>query len=672
MSRKSRLLRILLTLLALFLFVGYFTFSTFLFDPFESGLGVDVSGLVPREVNFFVARARLKTVFGDFPELAVMEDLEDNEAWRTWRASPARAELAASLEFDELMASIKREVSALPTGVAPLDLFGGDDCAVAGNFRGSSVADAEWALYGTLSTMGKLGVEALAYPGLLGLTEQGIEVAEMENYVLVTSPDLGAPLYVSRLRDVGILSNSPELIAKAHSLEATGFEGSFLASPTYNDRIQLANRGPERDEIELHINTRALMETMQVSGAWPDAKSQDLAPALASRFFQMGMVNSVVGILGLDEGISLDLHAQLSSELMTPLQTMNYRRHAVSGEELIDRFAIFAPEDASLFVYLKVDMGDLLTAITDSMEPTMRDLIEECFQATGKYRSLKEVIDVVDSALLDRCVLIMRPNDYAPDPDGPPHNDTEVPAVGLVTWLADGGDEKIQALRDLVGQRMNTCLGLQGKEPGASGFYSNSVGGHVIREYWQPQIDGTGVIATGNAFDICIIANSFQMIDHIYKTWTQGAPTHPRLSERPDFRALANSANQGANLAVWVDPRSALPFLRKSVRRWAEDSIEVDWVFERQRVEDAVLRDEFRGKKKADLIPTERADFEQMVDLRVNEIDSQIRAQQVPALMEKYERKLTYGAAVRSGLLMLAADAKHLDLTLRLVTPLDE
>ena len=672
MTRKSRILRILLVLLLLALFVGYFTFSTFLFPPFESGLGVDVAALVPRQVDFFVARADLSRQFDGFPRLRVADDLEQNEAWKAFQASPERQSLGADLGYDELMAKIAEQLAQLPGGVEPLDVFGGRDLALAGNFQGTSLAEADWALYGNLSGLGKLGIELLAFPGLLGLDAQGITVEEADGYVTLSGDSLSEPLSIARIRDVGVLSNDAELVAKAVELEARQFKDSFLAGATYHDRIQLVDRNAEADEFELYVNGRRLLETLNETGAWPDPNSPDFLPGLVSKFFQLGNINQLVGILGFDQGLSLDLHAQLSSEQMSALQTRTYRQRAISGEELIDKYAIFAPQDCSLFAYMRVDMGDLLTQVFASIEPTTRSLIEECLQSSGKYRSLDQVIEVLDSALKDHCVLIVRENDYPPEEGGPPHNDEPVPAVAVVTWLADGGAQKIEALMEVLGRQMNTCLGLQGREPGSSGYYSNTVSGYEFKEFWSPHIDGTGVVAAGPIGDLCIVTNSILMFPHLRKTWTQGAPSHPRLSERVDFAALARASDHGANLALWLNPRAARATLDKQVRGWAEAGIETNWSFERGRVEGELLREEYGGRRKETLSPVEREDFEKVVDQRIDEIDRNIRKTQVPALMQGYQRKLTYLSAVRSGLMMLAADPKALDLSLRLIAPLED
>jgi hypothetical protein len=672
MSRKSRIPRILLALLLLTAFGGFFVFSALLFPPFESGLGVDVAGLVPREVDFFVARAGLRRDFDGFPRLRIADQLEQNEAYKTWMASPERETLAATLGYDELAARIESELAQVPAGLQVLDLFGGGDLALAGKFKGTSLAESDWALYGNLSSLGKLGIELLAYPGLIGLEAQGIAVLEQEGYVTLSGGGLQQPLSVARIRDVGVVSNSEELITEAIKREARQFEDSLLAGATYHDRIQLAERSPEGNELELLVDARRLMETLQVTGAWPDRSSQDFLPALLSKFFQLGTINELVGVLGIDQGLNLDLHAGISKELLTPLQTRTYGQRAISGEELVDKYAIFAPQDSSLFLYMKVDIGDLLTQVFASIEPTTRSLIEECFQTTGKYRTLDQVIEEIDSALKDHCVLIVRDNDYPPEVDGPPHNDVPVPAVAVVTWLADGGQAKIEALMETLGRRMGTCMGLQGREPGSSGYYSNTLQGYEFKEFWSPHLDGTGVIAAGPIGELCIVTNSILMFPHLRKTWTQGAPSHPRLSERPDFAALARSIDHGATVALWVNPRAARPILEKQIPGWALDGIQTNWAFERARVEDQLLRSDYGGRQKEALSPVERGNFETAVDRRIDEIDQEMRETQIPALTAGYERDLTYISSVRSALLMISAAPKGIDLSLRLVAPLGD
>ncbi|MFT7486213.1 MAG: hypothetical protein ACI9F9_002068 [Candidatus Paceibacteria bacterium] len=673
MSRKIKVLRILVAVLLLVVFIGYFTFTTLLFPPFESGLGVDVSGLVPRQVDFFFARSDLNGSFDEFPRLLVADDIEKQPGWKVWTESPECERLKEEYGYGGLMASVQEQLAQLPAGLEPLDVFGGDDMALAGNFKGSSFAEADWAAYGTLSNTGKFAISMLAFPSLIGLDEQGISVESEDGVFTLSGGSLTTPISVGRVRDVGVVSNTKELVAEAIKRDAEQFKNSFLAGGTYNDKIQLADRNAEQNELEIFVNTRDLMESLKISGSWPDPQSPDVLPKLASKFFQLGEVNRLVGILGLDEGLTLDLNLPLSGELLTPMQTRLSRLRTSSADELVDRYAVFAPADTGLFLFFKCDVGDLLTSVVESLEPATRSLIEERFQATGKYRDLQHLIDEIDSALLDHFIIIVRENDYRETADGPPHNDVPMPAVGLVTWLAENGRKKIDDLRYTIGG-MGPSIGLQGAEPGQDGFWSMSVGGHEFNEYWSPYIDGTGVITAGTTSEVFVVSNTVKMFDHIHKTWTQGAPKYPRLSERSDFRALARSAEAGANLALWANPRELMGTLNRSVDQWAMDSIQVDWTYERARVEDKVLREQYPGKQKGTLSPLEKSDFERAVDQRIDEIDLEIRRTQVPLAREKYERTLAYLNSIQAGLLMLAIQDKpvELDLSLRLMTPFDD
>lgn len=672
MTWKSRLLRILGVLLLLFLFVGYFTFSTFFFDPFESGIGVDVSGLVDRKVDFFVARANLSEVFDEFPHLAVEGSVRAQPAWEAFSGSPEQQQLVTALDYERLVAEIERRAADLPMGLEVLDVFGGGDLAIAGYFRGSRIEDAQWAVYGNLSTAGKLAIEALHYPGLLGLAEQGIEVVSTDAYLTLSGTQIAKPLHLTRVRDIGIVSNTPSMLEAAHAFEAKNFEDSFLLGATYHDRIQLAPHNAGGDELEVFVNTSKLLETLKVSGKWPDGSSQDFLPAFVARFFQLGFVNQVAGVLGIDEGVTLDLHGEISTELLDQLQNRTYRRRAISEEDLLDGFAKFAPADTSLLAYMKCDVGDLLEQFFASIEPAARELVEDVVPQTGRYRSLQQMIRELDDVLMDRCLLVIRPNDY-PEEDGQaPHNQVPVPAMSLVTWIKDGGggDEKIDAMVKAIGG-LAARIGMAGAEAGSSGFYSYTVEGLQIYELWFPALDGTGHVCTMVTKNLCILSNHFKMPNHLHKTWTQGGDLgYPRLSERPDFSALVKSTQKGANLALWFNPRSAAPFLRERAERSAADSIVIDWTFQRQLHEDKVLRDTFGGRKARELSEIEKTEFDRLVDAALEEVQRNVTEQQLPLLMAQYERLITYTEASTGMLLTLALNPDQFDLALRVMAPL--
>ena len=57
---KRRILKYLLISLSLLILAGLWAFSTFFFNPFEDKYAYDLASLIPREVDFYVSKARLR------------------------------------------------------------------------------------------------------------------------------------------------------------------------------------------------------------------------------------------------------------------------------------------------------------------------------------------------------------------------------------------------------------------------------------------------------------------------------------------------------------------------------------------------------------------------------------------------------------------------------------
>jgi hypothetical protein len=670
MSRKSRLLRIFLVVGFVVAFAGYFAFSTFFFNPFEGRLGVDVSGLAPREVDFFVARADLGKLFGEFPRLAVEEDLKQVEAYQTWSAAPESAEFYESIGLSSAMRELEAIGEQMPLGMAPLDVIGGRDLALAGRFEGPELAQAEWAAYATLNWMGKLAVEGLAFPSLNNMEAQGFTVESGDDFVSVSGGGLSRQLFITRIKDVAVIATSKQWLDAAFDNQARQYEDSFLQRAIYADHIGNAKRGRAANEVEIFVNTRAAFEQLGKGGKWPDANSQDPVARFCSNYFRSGMLNRVIGMVSFDGGLNVDLHGELSSELMTSMQTQNYRIGGADSGELRDRILPYVPEDTALLIYGKSRAGDLLSTTFEVMEPAARDLVADALKQSGKYPTLQTLIDEVDASLKNRFAVIVRVNDYPKGENDPPNDGQPVFAIALLTWMDQPA--KIEELRNTIGH-MGSRIGLQPIRPqDSSGFYKNRIGGYTQYEYTSPAIPGTGVVVTQSTPDgICIVSNSVYMLNHLLKTSTQGAPTHPRLTDRIDFIALLDDSLPKAQLTVFADPRKAAGTFRAMSRRWAEDDITIDWRLERAKVEAQVLREQFPGQQQGSLSTAVQAEVDAIVDPKLDELKERIFAEQVPVLQQETLRKIAYSEAISASLLRINFDPKKVELSLRVVTPLE-
>lgn len=669
MFLKSRLLRYLLIGFLIIVVVAYGAFATLFFNPTESDLDADVAALVPRDVDFFVAKADLGKAFDTFPRLAVLDRLEQKPAWSSFVASPQGKKLAQDLQIEATLAQLREAVAQLPLGIQPQDAFGGRDLAIAGYFKGADLSQADWAAYGRANWAGKLAAAALDHPKLLGLDKRGLVVEELEGCVGVTGPGIPRKVFVARIQDVVIVSTQPDFAQKAHALVAKGYEDSFFQSAAYYDWIQKpVSRNADRDEFEFYLDTRKAIESFQLPKAWPDAKSPDFATSMLGRVFQLGSLKDAIGVLGLDQGLTLDLHGDLSSEQITPEQERLYRTRGIERDALLGEAARLAPRDTALFVYLHAPVADFLNMMLASCEPALRQNLEDALRNTGKYPNLAKLVAELDASLKDRAALILRPNDYPADPEGPPHNDAPVPAIALVLWPKDV--EPLNALRQLIGEQ-GSKFSLQGRRPNDPGFFKNSEAGYETREYWSQLVDGTGIIVTANAADLTIITNSLGMMGHLLKTYTQRSDKYPSLADDPRFHALVQSALPQANVIAWANPQTAAPILRNRARRVAENEFTVDNATERPRVETKILREGYAGRALGELSTEEQAELEAKIGAEMRAMRQRLKDEQVPALMADQERWIGWMEGATGALLVLALDPKSFDLSLRIMTPLD-
>ncbi len=675
MSLRKRILRTLLLLALVVGFVGYFAFSTFLFAPFESDFEADVATLAPRDVDFFVARAGLADEFSDFPRLAVAEALEATSGWQRLVRSPEYVEWSAEAGIDQALQQL-RDLKEQLRGVEPLDVIGGEDIALAGYFRGPDMQAADWAVYGRANWLGKLGVALLGYPGLIGLEQQGLTAVEEEGCVALTGPNLPRPMYVTRVQDVVVLGPSRELVVGAGELAARRGEDSFGLSARYYDYIEQVERSRERDELEVFVDMRALAENKRLSGRWPDAQSEDWLPAFAGRLFQLGAVREWAGIAGVDGGISLDVHADLSSELVTPEQQRVYRTRGFERAELVENASQLAPSDVSWFLFAHLDIGEVMRQSIAALEDSTRELIDDRLRATREFNDVGELIQKLEGIFRDRFAIVVRDNDYKYDAEqDPPSDGAPVAAVSLVFWLQgrDSGEQVKRLEQVFIGHQAQ--FGIQGREPGSRGVFKNTVSsGFEVTEFWNRNLPGTGHLATVHAGEVYIVSNSFRMLEHVLQTFSSGPPNYPRLTDRSDFRALTNSSLPQANLGLWVDPRALAPLLRKQARVVAEDAVaaSIDWRTERARVETEVLREKFPGERRGQVDADTQQEVDVLVDARLGAMRQKIVDEQVPAARARMERKIVYTEMASAVLGMLALDPKAMDLTLRVVVPLDE
>lgn len=673
MNLKSRLFRILLATFLVLVFAGYFAFSTFLFSPTESDFDADLSTLVPRQVDFYVAKADLRDDIAPWPRLAAWPEIEATTAWTNF----ARFDLP-ELDRELRLTATYEELAKLPDsirGIDPLDVFGGSHVTLAGFFKPGRIEDADWVVLGRVSWKGKLAASLLRYPGLLKLDQQGIGAEVGDGHVTLTLPGQPRPIHVARLRDVVAIGTSLELVTKVAALDDAGGQDSFGMGATYADNIQAAPRSPERDDFEIYVDWRKLAENLRLDGRVPDPDSQDFLTAFTGKLFQLGSLKSLAGIVGLRGGVQADLRAELSSELITPVQRRLYAGRGFERAEVTQDYARLAQDDASVFALIQAGLGDLLREMFSSAEPALRTNLEDLLRSTGEFPDAITFVTEMDSLFKNRMALVLRPNDYTYDVKRDPPNDGR-PAIAwcLVVWMEDPAKSgaRINQLHQVVNRNQGR-FGIEGRSAGEPGVFKNVVaGGFEIWEFWQKFVPGTGHIATCQVGDMYWVSNSFKMLDDMLPTYHNGAPGSPRLTDVAEFNALYASTPGSGNVVVWINPRSLAVVRRQFARRDAEQSVlsRIDWKVERARLEDRFLKEKFPGQRRGELSPETQAQLDLFVDPELEAMDARLRSEQVPAAMAELERQIVYSESARCLLAVLSLDPKAISLCLRVLVPM--
>ncbi len=680
MALRSRFLRVTLIVGGVLAFAGYFAFSTFFFSPTESDYAADISTLVPRDVDFFLAKSRVRALFQKPPRLAVLDELEKSAAWQTWLASPEYAALEAEHAIDQQLEQVRKELAALP--IDPLAAFAARDIAVAGYFRGASLASADWACLARANWIGKFAASALAHPRLFQLDKHGLTVESDGGVLTLSGGQLARPLHVARVADVVVVGTQRELVARALELNTRGGQESFGLSARYSDYIHAQRRGVGgeelvalRDAVEFSLDWREAMSKLGLSGRWPPADAFDLLPRLAARLFQLGSIRTLSGVLGFDSGIVLRAHADLSVEVLTAVQKNLYRIPGRDTQRVVDELAFVAPHDVHSMGHLEVKLGEFLTEIYQSLEPAERQLLDDTLRGTGQFTGAGALIDELETLFRGRIGWLVRDNDFPYNAEKDPPNDGALtPAFALVLWTAntDKAHRRIQQLQQLVSDNQ-ARFGLRGRTGQRAVFTNVLKGGNEVWEFWAPTIPGTGHIAVSRNGDMYFISNTYALLSDILRRFSREEKVR-RLSDRPDFAQVVSEGRASSNLLAWLDPRAYSKFAQLAAEQSALDEVKsrINWDRERMLAEDAVLRESFPGKVRGQLDQATQAEVDARVAPRLADLESRLLREQVPALRAEMDRRIAYLEACSGAFLTLKLDPKSIDLSLSAIVPLDK
>ncbi len=666
MNPKRRIFKIFLYVVGLLALGGLWAFGQFFFYPWEGSYESDVASLIPRDIDFYLAKAELEEDFDPFPKPVFVDGLLASPFGKALQKTPAYQEFLAGLDIEASLKELDTVLAQLPIEVDPLSVVGGRDLAIAGYFSGTSFETADWAVYARTNWIGKLGFGIVQ--GGFGLEAQGLKTEpilhEGETAGLTLSGgQLTRPIHLARVNDVLILASKPEFIQKSHELVNKNGADSLLQSGKYFDHI--SKREGDGDELEMYLDYRALAESLRMPGSWPNPHSKELGEAMAGKIFQLASIREAAGTLGFGSNIRLDLTSDLSSNVLTSTQKALYRERDFERNAMKE-VAQWVPADAGALVYGHADLGVLMREAVASMDPDTLALLEDLVRSVWGYADIYPLLEDLSASLRDRFAFCMRNYDYPPDKTGPENfADVPVPAWALILWIKN--KPGIDKIRDEIQQHQRE-FALEGKEPGSQGVFTIVRGG-LLHEYWNPFVPGTGHIATledtGTSLYL-IISNENRMLGDMFATYHTGGATNPRLSESPAFKTWVDVGLPNANLIAWWNPMAMGDTLRKMARsKAAEGVLDIDWQTERPRIEREILQRDFPGQRANTLGGADRQRYDQAVQEECDRFQANYEQSSMPGLMDGATDVIDLLELTNGTLVQLGLDHKQIHLHAR-------
>lgn len=627
---------LLITATVLALFV-----VAFVFNPMEGGLR-DMRDVVPRQVDFFVRKLDLAGDFKQFPEPVFWKAFTDSTAWRDLEGGP----LVQGLKRDGVEVSLQ-QVADLVQQVRTdssgwLDVMRdviGSELIVAGYFEDIAgkrpLPEPQWCVYARVSWRVRAAWGLLRYGLVQSQVRKGGIDIQSEGDMLVLKPSGGRQtFYVARKLDCLMLANDKHIVEQSLALaEGSRDEEPFGQMARYTDSVVSPLRSwakttgsDDINALEFSVSPNTLDGFKQFAARWPSPGNQDsIYERVMASFLNLKGWNSISGALMFDdERLSFLGEVVLNSKMHTPFQADFFKTEAQARDKWLDTFLRMVPDNSCAAAALRMPAGGFMEAMFQALAPKDReDFNNSVRRSSWEGQQLADVRDLIDRlkvALLPRTGFVFRKN--LPDKDIPVANPAPVPQVAWVFWVGPGGAPILQQLMKWARSNAPTLRFakvylLKLNFSGTSSAVNEDTGaGDVVCEFTNPQIDGTGEIATILFKDFFVISNSGPLIRDMF--WARyGVNGRKSIVENEDWlefqRELPNALN---GLAYLRGPQLAELFseFKQYDERMGQDP-DPGWMQSmRPDAEDKVRRARFQRYASVAAIPeSQRDEFEREV-----------------------------------------------------------
>ncbi len=611
--------------------------AVFVFNPLEGSLR-DMRDVVPRDVDFFLRKVDLASDFAPdaFPEPHFWRELRQQPAWAqrvvpgpTYRALDGRGQVARALE--EVREQV-RQVRDQSRGLLdPLADALGVEVEVAGRFGAPAQGGTKWCAYARVRWPVRALWGCLRYGFAQERLRRGGIAVRADDDLFAIEPAGGPALWAARWLDCAMVGNDRALVQRSYELAAgIGDPDSFGGSASYRDgverRVQEWEQNTElrANALEFFVRTDRLLALPSVTfdDRWPDRNHPtDMNSRVLARFFNLQSWLSLSGALVFEEAaLSLLADVELNQNKHERFQQQFFQTESQPRSEWLASFLRMVPASACACAALRMPAGEFLDEMFASLTQAEQDLVNDGLRSTGQFQTARELIQKLGPNLLDRTGFVFRKN--TPDAEIEVADTSPVPQAAWVFWMRKENRPQIAELVDLI-TRYREPLGFTNAYDLSLGLAGRGVGGDAAREFTNPQIPGTGSIATLIYPPFFVVSNSGPFIRELILTLV--APEQsPSILTREDFQEYERDLPDAVNGFVYLQG----PEFRRVLEEYLADIDRATslpdpaWAIERR---SAAELEVFRRKygqygSLAALPPEVKATFDEEVDRELDDM----------------------------------------------------
>lgn len=650
--RKRRRIQITIGFIILLILL-YLGVTSFIFNPIEPAAG-EFQNAVPANVHVFL---RKRGLADDLPLPATaVTPLGDGAIWKAFEQGRLGVPQSTVREWMNDYDEFIKSTSSAPIDIMR-DLLGREICIGARFVDKGGLEATRYCLYLRAGWRIRAGMGLARYEYFRNKIFAGFRTDVIRPGVYKLSGQGMKDIFVTIHSDMLMVASDDEWLREVDNL-LQDRQGSFgLTSQFAEDirgklqqRIEALN-GLTPSNIQFYFDIAAFHKAAGGATKWPDPNGPTIDERFVASLYHRDLLLDAAGVIRFEgsprKRIAIDATFRTDTSKLGPFGERIYKdkwnqQLAPADIRLIQEMV---PQSSFAGGAFAVSGGDIARQFEALLSAEDRRVADDAPRATGKYSSLKALMDDVAIALGDRAIFALRENNYLRE-DKDPEVTSVDPAVALV--FQQRSPEKIRQLMEYFKNNKSTF--------GITATYTWPIDNiYELLEFYNNFVPGNGEIAVlpvgADERSNVMISNQAKLIRSIQRAWLHPEHRDDRpYGEDPWFKDLTSEfKNRKVNAYAFVNGPKLSKALKKYTDVWSRGETQLSpeaMRDERPKIFKKILGEKYPSIEAKNITEEIRKEIDALVDSEFETREAQASANVPVAIREKYENLLKCVGAV--------------------------